>query len=277
MTSSFDWDNFTPLIDAPDDLPEGQRWSTWGTVASSLASGPEPRPDWLVTSDAAIDTDLGIVKTGKEADVWLLERAVPGGESCLLAAKRYRDTTHRMFHRDTGYTEGRRVRRSRDARAMARKSDYGRAVAAQEWANAEFGHLVRLWKAGVPVPYPVQIVGTEILLEWIDNPDGQAAPRLAQLRPDGAELADLHRQLRAATVQIARLGFAHGDLSAYNVLVHQGRVVIIDVPQLVDVIGNPQGMEFLRRDVDNLADWFIARGLSVDAEEWLAELIAELY
>ena len=112
--------------------------------------------EWLVTSAAAIDTDLGVLKTGKEADVILLQRAVPGepASNCLLAAKRYRNSEHRMFHRDAGYTEGRRVRNSRDSRALAAGTAYGRSVAAGLWAAAEWAALNRLFTAGVPVPYP---------------------------------------------------------------------------------------------------------------------------
>ena len=98
-------------FDSVDGLPEGDRWSTWDQSSAS-ERGPRPYPDWLVTELAAVDTELGILKTGKEADVFLLRRGVPGtGRSCLLAAKRYRDAEHKMFHRDSAYLEGRRVPR----------------------------------------------------------------------------------------------------------------------------------------------------------------------
>src|ERR1700761_3980550 len=176
-------------IDETDGLPEGDRWSTWDQP-DALARGPEPYPDWLVTELAAVDTELGILKTGKEADVFLLRRGVPQtGPSCLLAAKRYRDNGHRMFHRDSGYQEGRRVRQSRTNRATANRSAFGREAVAGQWARAEFAALVPLYTAGVPVPYPVSVIGTEVLLEFIGDADGAAAPRLAELRPSGALLA----------------------------------------------------------------------------------------
>jgi len=105
---------------AQDALDDDQRWSTWSSVEKG-AHGPEPRPDWVITEDGAVDTELGILKTGKEGDVFLLERAVPGDPErhSLLAAKRYRDNDHRQFHRDSGYVEGRRIRKSREARAAA--------------------------------------------------------------------------------------------------------------------------------------------------------------
>jgi RIO kinase 1 len=249
-------------LDAVDGLPEGDRWSTWDQSTAG-ERGPEPYPGWLVTDLAAVDTELGILKTGKEADVFLLRRGVPGGgRSCLLAAKRYRDAGHRMFQRDSAYLEGRRVRESRDTRAMAQRTTAGRQMIARQWANAEFAALVQLHCSGVPVPYPVQVLGTELLLEFIGEPGGTAAPRLAEIRPGGAELAGLWDQLVAALVVLAASGLAHGDLSAYNLLVHQGRLIMIDLPQVVDVIANPRGTEFLDRDASNVARWFSARGLS---------------
>jgi RIO kinase 1 len=261
-----------------DDLPDGQRWSTWSSVVKS-AHGPEPRPEWVITDDAAVDTELGILKTGKEADVFLVERAVPdvtGRSSSLLAAKRYRSAEHRQFHRDSTYTEGRRVRRSRDARAMAKGTAYGRQASAGQWAQYEFDALSSLWSAGVPVPYPVQIDGSEILMEFIDV-DGVAAPRLAQTRPDPARLRSFFDQLSGAMAVLARRGLAHGDLSPYNVLVQGDRVVIIDLPQVLDIVGNPNGVEYLLRDCRNICSWFVSRGLDVDAEELLGELLAQAW
>ncbi len=248
--------------DATDGLPEGDRWSTWDQPDAG-ERGPEPYPDWLVTELAAVDTELGILKTGKEADVFLLRRGVPRtGPSCLLAAKRYRDAGHRMFHRDSGYVEGRRVRESRTNRAMAGRTAFGREALAGQWAGAEFGALVQLFLAGVPVPYPVSVIGTEVLLEFIGEADGTGAPRLAELRPAGSLLASLWHQLVEAVVTLARHGLAHGDLSAYNLLVRGDRLVMIDLPQVVDVIANPQGARYLERDADNVAAWFTARGLT---------------
>jgi RIO kinase 1 len=131
-----------------------------------------------------------------------------------------------------------------------------------QWASAEFAALSQLCAAGLPVPYPVQILGTEVLLEFIGEPDGTPAPRLAEIRPARAELTSLWDQLVTALCALARLGYAHGDLSAYNLLVHRGRLVMIDMPQIVDVIANPRGAEFLTRDSANVARWFTAHGLT---------------
>ena len=243
-------------------LGPADRWSTWDQSTAG-ERGPRPHPRWLVTELAATDSELGILKTGKEADVFLVRRAVPGTDkSCLLAAKRYRSAEHRLFHRDSEYLEGRRVRESRASRAMTNRTTVGREMIAAQWANAEFSALCRFYQAELPVPYPVQILGTEVLLEFIGEADGTAAPRLAETGLRGAELSDLWRQCVQITLMLARLGLAHGDLSAYNLLVHHGRLIMIDTPQVVDVFANPRGAEFLERDAANVSRWFGSRGLT---------------
>jgi RIO kinase 1 len=189
-----------------------------------------------------------------------------------MAAKRYRTEEHRTFHRSSTYTEGRRTRNSRDGRAMAKKTAHGRAVAAGQWAWAEWEALRRFWSAGVPVPYPVQIDGTEILMEYV-HVDGEAAPRLAQTRPKGDLLASYFEQLRDAMLLLARNGVAHGDLSPYNILVAGDRLVVIDLPQAIDIVANPAGMDFLMRDCVNVCGWFRARGLDVDEHDLFAQLL----
>ena len=238
--------------------------------------GPRPHPKWLVTDLAAVDSELGVLKTGKEADVYLIRRYVPGtGKSCLLAAKRYRDAEHRLFHRDAGYLEGRRVRESRVNRATTSRSAFGKQMIAGQWANAEFTALCRLHAARVPVPYPVQVTGTEVLLEFIGDADGTAAPRLAETRPGDKLLVSLWEQFTAALDTLARHGLAHGDLSPYNLLVHQGRLVLIDLPQVVDVIAHPTGRDYLARDARNVAAWFAAKGLPAADPDALALRAAE--
>ena len=272
----FDWADlrYTALS---EDLGEDQRWSTWRSVDRS-SRGPKPRPSWLVTSQAAIDTEFGILKTGKEADVFLLERAVPDGESCLLAAKRYRAAENRLFHRASSYTEGRRGRDSRENRAVRLKSGFGREIEAARWAQAEFSTLKRLWSCGIRVPYPVQLDGCEILMEFIAEGEA-AAPRLAQCSPAPDQLRWLWAQVVETLIRFGRLQLAHGDLSPFNVLVHgldgaEPELVVIDVPQVLDLVGNPNGVDFLHRDCRNMADWFVRKGLEVDADVLLAEVLA---
>ncbi|CAA9418827.1 MAG: RIO1/ZK632.3/MJ0444 family protein [uncultured Propionibacteriaceae bacterium] len=266
---------FAPIdFVATAELEPGQRWSTWDDIG--VLAGPQPWPEWVITADAAIDTELGILKTGKEAEVFLLERAT-AEQACVLAAKRYRGHDERLFHRDSGYQEGRKMRNSRDRRAAAKGTRWGRTVEAGHWALAEFGYLSQLWSAGLPVPYPVQLDGTEILMEFITLADGTGAPRLAQTRPDAERLASYWEQLTQAMTVMAELGITHGDLSAFNILAAEDRIVIIDLPQAVDIVANPQGMTFLARDCRNVCSWFSARGLEVDADDLLAGLVGQAW
>jgi RIO kinase 1 len=271
-----------PVVDDPRfvfdftaiDPDEGERLSSYWDV-EPLCRGPEPLPDWVVTDKGALDTELGILKTGKEGDVFLLERSGADG-SVVMAAKRYRGEEHRNFHRSSAYVEGRKMRNTRDARALSKKSAHGRAVAAGQWAGAEWESLKRLWTLGVPVPYPVQIDGTEILMELI-TVDGEPAPRLARERPAPALLAAYFDQLRGAMVAMASAGIVHGDLSPYNVLAAGERLVIIDLPQVVDLVANPAGPDFLMRDCHNMCTWFNARGLEVDEHELFGDLLASAW
>jgi RIO kinase 1 len=273
------WARLEPALSEEPDLPTtGDRWSTW----DGALHGPEPRPDWVRTEHAAVDTELGMLKTGKEADVFLVRRAIPDTDQVsVLAAKRYRDGDHRLFHRDAGYLEGRRVRRSREMRAMSNRTSFGKELIAGQWAAAEFGALSHLWQINqegglICVPYPVQLIGTELMLEFIgDWETGEAAPRLAQIRADQADLEDLWRQMVDALSVLARAQVAHGDLSPYNLLVHNGRLVLIDLPQIVDVIANPQGGDFIARDVRNVAAWFTSRGLTIDPDDLIERLLYE--
>ena len=265
-----------PDADQPDDdaaAVADVRYTSW----DAASHGPDPIPEWVVTALAAIDTPLGVLKTGKEADVSLLDRTVPGGQSSLLAVKTYRSSDHRMFHRDSGYQEGRRVRRSRETRAMATRTAFGRELLAGKWAMAEFEALSRLWSAGANVPYPVQLLGSELMMEFIGEPDGSAAPRLAAAVPDGDPVdywTHLWHDLLDSLSLLADLGFTHGDLSPYNVLVHDEHCVLIDLPQVVDIVGNPQGVRFLARDVANVSDFFSRHGVAdIDPELVTAALI----
>jgi len=273
LDPGFDFD----FVAYDDDLADGQRWSTWLSV-EPLSRGPEPRPDWVVTSQGAIDTELGILKTGKEADVFLLERADPlqPDQGVVMAAKRYRAPEHRTFHRSATYTEGRSMKRSRDERAIKRKSTFGREVAAAEWTISEWSALVRCWDLGLPVPYPVQVDGTELLMEWI-TVEGETAPRLAQVRPGTDLLASYFDQLRDALATLVRAGLVHGDLSPYNILAAGDRLVIIDLPQVVDLVGNPAGFDFLLRDCTNVCGWFTRRGLEVDPQDLFGDLMAHAF
>lgn len=288
MAPSFDQDAFfarSLLTATVAELDDDQRWSTWPETARTIDRGPQPFPAWIVQHDGAIDTDLGILKTGKEADAFLLERALPPelltdvpGEATLMVAKRYRSPEHSSFHRSHEYSEGRRLRDSREARAMAKGTAFGKQVAAAQWARTEFDVLSRLWEAGLPVPYPIQILGTEVCMEFIGTDDERgavAAPRLQETSPDPATMARWAALLREVVIDLAGLGLVHGDLSPYNILIDSRAAepdpVIIDVPQVIDLIANPKGPDFLRRDCRNVCTWLRAHGAppsAADPEEW---------
>jgi len=276
-TTDFTADFTFEYVAYAERLGPDQRWSTWLDV-EPLCRGPEPRPEWVVTSQGAIDTELGVLKTGKEADAFLIERVDPLAPTAIatMVAKRYRDTDHRNFNRAAAYTEGRSTKRSRDERALKRKSTWGREVAKSEWAISEWNALVRCWRIGVPVPYPVQIDGTEILMEWIRSED-DTAPRLAQTRPPSALLSSYFDQLRDAMALMVQDGFVHGDLSAYNILAAGERLVIIDLPQVVDLVGNPAGFDFLLRDCTNVCGWFRGRGLDISEHDLFADLMSHAF
>lgn len=253
----------SPPQPAADDHEEGEAGPQMSTYADAeTLRGPHPVPAWVVTSPDAVDADLGVLKTGKEAEVSLLRRSFSGTDN-WLAVKRYRAAEHRLFHRDAGYLEGRRVRKSRETRAMARRTDFGKQLITGQWATAEFEVLARCWKAGIPVPYPVQFRGTELMMEFI-GAESVAAPRLAETHPDLETATRWFGQVKSAVIDLADLGYAHGDLSAYNVLVDGARLVLIDLPQAVDIVGNPQGFAYLHRDCQNICGWFTARGVHAD-------------
>lgn len=275
----FDDDDFEPpatrraqqTIDDTNDVDDGITYSNY----ADAQHGPAPAPDWVIVSPAATDVDLGVFKTGKEADVSLVRRT-HGDRSLLLAAKQYRDAHHRMFHRDAGYLEGRRMRRSRENRAMDTRTEFGRELIAGQWSAAEFAVLSRLWTVGAAVPYPVQLAGTQLMMEFIGDEDGVAAPRLVQLRPAVDEAVHLYSQMREVLTRLAEAGYTHGDLSPYNVLVHRGRLVLIDLPQAVDLVGNPRGFDFLRRDCENICTWFTSRGVGADPALLYDDLLCAL-
>ncbi|MEU6250607.1 RIO1 family regulatory kinase/ATPase [Glycomyces sp. NPDC047010] len=256
-----------------DRPPAGDRWSIWWD-SEPLQRGPEPLPDWVITDHGAVDYELGVLKTGKEADVFLVERVLPGTDrAVILASKRYRSAEHTQFNRAGDYTVGRAAKRSRDNRAMAKRTTFGLEQAAGRWAAAEFEALKRLYQVGVPVPYPVQVHGTEVLMEFIG--DGRtAAPRLAETRPDLHEAESLWDQAAEALRRMTELGFAHGDLSPYNTVVHEGRLIVLDLPQVVDIYANPLGMDFLTRDVENLGSWFANHGIDrAEVDDLHAEVL----
>jgi RIO kinase 1 len=237
--------------------------------------GPDPVPDWVLTSGDATQVELGLLKTGQEADVHLVERRL-GDEVNVLAAKRYRKFEDRLFRNDARYRAGRRTGDSRLDKAVAEGNRAGMAFRARLWLTTEFDVLSRLWSAGVPVPYPVQKRANELMVELIGTPE-EAAPRLVHARLDRAGLEEAWTQLLVAMHAMVRCGVVHGDLSPYNILWDVDRVVIIDLPQAVDPIAHPEGLALLQRDVANVSTWFTRRGVRSDPDLVFQDLLDDVF
>ena len=245
-------------------------------------------PTWLITEYHDED-DLGVVKTGKEAQINLIQRHGHDGRSCVFARKRYlpREVKYKgelealgvqrssAFVNDVQYREGRQFRKSRDRRAVERMSTYGKHLLQDRWMGHEHEIMTRLWQAGMSVPYPIGYDGNVYDLEYIGD-DERAAPQLQAARLKGPALNDAFEQLVDGLHILVAAGYAHGDLSAYNLLWWDRRLWFIDFPQSVDIAANPQGIEFLHRDVLNVCNWFGQRGLNVDGEAVFAEVLASM-
>lgn len=245
------------------------------TTYTAADHGPEPVPEWVITDDAARQHERGIIKTGKEADVHLVERVL-GDRTNVLAAKRYRDMDERAFRDDAKYR--RRLGDRRMELAIAQGTRAGTTFRAQLWLETEFDVLGRLWEAGAAVPYPVQKFGAELMMEYLGDED-EAAPRLvnAVAGRSKAEKADLYAQLREQLRIMTTLGIVHGDLSPYNLLVWDDRLYVIDMPQAIDPILHPEALTTLQRDVENLCKWFVSKGVRdadpVDTYRELLEIL----
>ena len=235
--------------------------------------GPDPVPDWVITDDAARQYDHGLLKTGKEADVYLVERRI-GDRVNMLAAKRYRAYEERLFRDDARYRQGKRTGIRRVDLAVAKGTRKGMMFRAHLWVTNEFETLSRLWSAGAPVPYPVQLLGNELMLEYFGDDDDGAAPRLVHARLDRDGIHAMFEQCVDALRAFARAGVVHADLSPYNMLVWKDRLVVIDFPQAVDPYTNSDGLALLHRDVTNACTWFARRGVQCDIEEIYADLVS---
>jgi RIO kinase 1 len=201
--------------------------------------------------DGLIDEVIRPLKSGKEAAVYVVRCA---GEVCC--AKVYKEANKRGFHKQALYQEGRKVRNSRQARAMEKGTRWGREQQEEVWQNAEVDALYRLAAAGVRVPQPHNFIDGVLLMELVADEHGAAAPRLGDLDLTGAQALEYHGLLIAEVVKMLCVGIVHGDLSEFNILVDTHGPVIIDLPQAVDAAANNNAARMLERDVNNLAAWF---------------------
>ena len=201
--------------------------------------------------DGLIDDVIRQLMSGKEAMVFV----VRCGDD-VRCAKVYKEANKRSFRQSVDYTENRKVKNSRQARAMAKGSRYGREAQEEAWQNAEVDALYRLAAAGVRVPKPYNFHAGVLLMELVTDDEGNAAPRLNDV-DFTPEQARMHFQmLLHQVVLMLCAGVIHGDLSEYNILLSSDGPVIIDLPQAVDAAGNNHARSMLERDVNNLTAYF---------------------
>ena len=221
--------------------------------------------------DGVIDAVLRPLKSGKEAAVYV----VRAGEE-IRCAKVYKDMAQRSFQQRVQYQEGRKVRGSRETRAMAKGSNYGRKQQEQEWKNTEVDALYQLRAAGVRVPEPFGYFHGVLVMELVTDAEGYSAPRLGELALE----ADQARQYHAVLLEQIKLmlcqGLIHGDLSPYNVLVGPDGPIVIDFPQVVSAAGNNNARTMLLRDVNNLTA-FLGREAPELLDTWYGEQMWELF
>ena len=211
-------------------------------------------------ADGVIDEIAGRLKSGKEADLWLVRHA---GE--IVAAKVYKQRQARSFRNNAAYKEGRLVRDTRTQRAMQRGTRFGQAAAEDAWKAKEAEALHTLHAAGVRVPRPVLFYEGVLLMEVVLGVGGHPAPRLVDAHVPRETAAALYADLRGQAIAMLCCDLVHGDLSPYNVLLGRSGPVVIDFPQVVGAAHNSQAEGFFRRDLENLRRFFAARDPALHA------------
>jgi RIO kinase 1 len=202
-----------------------------------------------LVDDGVIDEVVRPLKSGKEASVYVVRT----GDD-VLCAKVYKDMAQRSFQARVQYQEGRKVRGSRQARAIGKASKFGRREQETAWKNAEVDALYQLAAAGVCVPAPRGYFHGVLLMSLVTDEAGRSAPRLGEVELTSAQARDYHARLVADVVRMLCVDVIHGDLSEYNVLVAPDGPVIIDFPQVVSASGNNAARAMLLRDVHNIRD-----------------------
>ncbi len=208
-----------------------------------IPKGLEP-----LIEDGVISNVIRSLKSGKEASVYVVEC----GPGLLRCAKVYKDMGQRSFQQRAQYQEGRKVRGSRQARAMRRSTNYGRKEQETAWKNTEVEALYQLAGVGVRVPSPYGFFNGVLVMELVTGVDGGSAPNLGEVELSADQARDYHRFLISQIVRMLCAGLIHGDLSEYNILVAADGPVIIDLPQAVSASGNNNAQAMLARDVNNV-------------------------
>jgi RIO kinase 1 len=204
-----------------------------------------------LVEEGLIDSVERQLMSGKEATVYVVRC-----DQEIRCAKVYKEASQRSFRQAASYQEGRKVKNSRQARAMEKGTRYGRKMQEEVWQNAEVDALYRLAAAGVRVPQPYICFEGVLLMELLTDANGNAAPRLNDVPLNEAMALEYHAQLLKQVVLMLCAGVVHGDLSEYNILVDAAGPVIIDLPQAIDAAGNTEAGAMLERDVNNLRNFF---------------------
>jgi RIO kinase 1 len=204
-----------------------------------------------LVDDGLVDEVLRPLMSGKEADVYVVRCG-----SKIRCAKIYKDALKRSFKKAAQYTEGRKVRNSRRARAIEKGSKFGRQQQEDTWQNAEVEALYRLARAGVRVPEPYGCFDGVLLMELITDENGDVAPRLNEVSMSAEQAREDHALVMHYVMCMLSAGLVHGDLSEFNVLVDENGPVIIDLPQAVDAAANNNARSMLERDVKNMTDYY---------------------
>ncbi len=211
-------------------------------ITLKAPSGLQP-----LIEDGVIDEVIRSLKSGKEATVYVVRT-----RERLLCAKVYRDMGQRSFQKRARYQEGRKVRGSRQARAMGKSTRFGKKEQEAAWKNAEVDALYQLVAADVRVPRPYGYFNDVLLMEMVTDAAGDPAPRLGEVDLSRETALEYHAFLIRQVVRMLAIGLIHGDLSEFNVLVGRDGPVIIDLPQVVNAAGNNGALAMLQRDVNNL-------------------------
>ncbi|MBU4612876.1 serine protein kinase RIO [Achromobacter sp. GG226] len=204
-----------------------------------------------LVEEGLVDDVLRQLMSGKEATVYVVRCG-----DAVRCAKVYKEASQRSFRQAASYLDGRKVKNSRQARAMEKGTRYGRQVQEEQWQTAEVDALFRLAAAGVRVPTPYICTDGVLLMDLVADADGGVAPRLNDVELTEAEALAMHGELLVQVIRMLLAGMIHGDLSEYNILLAADGPVIIDLPQAVDAAGNSQAQAMLERDVANLAAYF---------------------
>lgn len=218
--------------------------------------------------DGLIEELISIIKTGKEASVYLGRN-----NNVYRAVKIYTDIRVRSFRKDDVYRQGRFVGNQRIEKAIDQGSQFGLDAHQLIWVGEEFKQMKRMHSAGIPVPEPIAISGLTIVMGFVGTEDGEAAPRISDLDMDVTEAREAFRQSVKILRDIVSLGKIHGDYSAFNILWHEEKAVVIDFPQVIEIENNSSYKELLYRDVNSLCKSFRKYGIKSDTDNIYRNLL----